>query len=261
MVVNPLNHPVYHLLPQRTQKKILSPISEDKLTWDCFVGLKQAKALGPVLADSLAIPREKLAGAHLVLWGWEIHTSSASKWAPLSDVLSAVEDYRDGRPEGQKTEPDVIVFTESSLLVIECKRHSRLGTCSRFKDKRCPEIDVDRRKRPYCQYWARGLNELVAFPMPVPMVLAPECDLYYQLMRNYMIGLRLAEALRLSLHLMVVKAKNSPHFVETDSEVNAFNSRVTSSLKYVISCWNDLRYANGTDLLSGYASELPPKTV
>jgi hypothetical protein len=199
----------------------------------------------------------RLPGARLVLWGWEIHETSASRWAPLSDILCAVEDYQDGKPEGQKTEPDAIVFTETSLFVIECKRKSSLGACSRFEDKRCPEINLERRKRPYCQYWARGLNELVAFPRPAPMISTAECNLYYQLMRNYMIGMRLADALGVNLHLMVVKARNSPHFSETNSEVIEFNSRTKASPKYALACWNDLRYANSTDLLPGYNSELP----
>lgn len=257
MTTNPLHHPVYNLLPARTQKKILRPESEDKLTWDCFFGLSQAGALGRVLADRLGLPRQQLDGAGLVLWGWEIQSESASRWAPLGAVLSAVENYRDGRPEGQKTEPDAIVFTSTSLVIIECKRRSKLGTCSRFGERECPEIDLDRRKRSYCQYWARGLSELVAFEKPDPGVDAPECDRYYQLMRNYMIGLRLAEALQTTLHAMVIKAKNSAHFSETRAAVQAFNSRTAAAPKYALACWNDFRYVDGVDLLSEYAAELP----
>jgi hypothetical protein len=53
--MNPLAHPVYELLPQRTQRKILSPVSEDKLTWDCFYGLMKADALDSTLAVVLGL--------------------------------------------------------------------------------------------------------------------------------------------------------------------------------------------------------------
>jgi len=258
MGANPLKHPVYDLLPQRTQTKLLSPVSEDKLTWDCFFGLIHAGKLGTVLAGLLKIPDEILQDARLVLWGFEIREDGASAWEPLREVLSAVENYRDGKPEGQKTEPDVIVVSGRSLVVAECKRRSALGRCSRFEDERCPEIHMDRRKRPYCQYWTRGLQELVTFSKPVPATSDPDCNQYYQLLRNYMIGDRLATVLGLPLHLMVVKAANSPHFAETRTELRRFNSTMTRAPKYVVACWNDFRRAGTPDVLSDYAAELPP---
>ena len=109
MGVNPLKHPVYDLLPRRTQAKLLSPVSEDKLTWDCFFGLLRAGELGTVLARLLKVPDKSFEDARLVLWGFEIREDGASVWEPLREVLSAVENYRDGKPEGQKTEPDVTV--------------------------------------------------------------------------------------------------------------------------------------------------------
>jgi hypothetical protein len=255
--MNPLNHPVYNLLPQRTQKKLLSPISEDKLTWDCFFGLKQAGALDVTLAEVLKIRREALAGSRLILWGWEIHSDSASLWPLLPEILSSVEDYYDGKQEGQKTEPDAIILSESALVIIECKRGSRLGDCSRFKDQRCPEVHLEGRKRPYCQYWDRGLDQLVRFQKPVPTDTSADCNRFYQLMRNYMIGTRLAGALGVQLHLMVVKAQRSPHYSETVEEVAAFNSMLKAAPEFALASWDDLRYASGHDLLAEYADELP----
>ena len=191
------------------------------MTWDCFFGLLRAGKLGSVLASLLKIPDESLKDARLVLWGFEIREHGAAVWEPLREVLSAVENYRDGKPEGQKTEPDVIVISGKSLVVAECKRRSILGRCSRFVDERCPEIHMDRRKRPYCQYWTRGLQDLVTFSKPVPATSDPDCSQYYQLLRNYMIGDRLAAVLGLPLHLMVVKASNSPHFAETTDRATA----------------------------------------
>jgi hypothetical protein len=77
-MINPLNHPVYQELPQRTQRKMLSPISEDKLTWDCFFGLKQAESLGPALSAALNLPPDTFKEAELILWGFQIGESSNS---------------------------------------------------------------------------------------------------------------------------------------------------------------------------------------
>jgi hypothetical protein len=43
--MNLLDHPEYDLLPSRTQKKLLSPVSKDKLTWDSFFMLHRAGLL------------------------------------------------------------------------------------------------------------------------------------------------------------------------------------------------------------------------
>ena len=116
---------------------------------------------------------------------------------------------------------------------------------------------MDRRKRPYCQYWTRGLQDLVTFSKPVPATSGPDCNQYSQLLRNYMIGDRLAATLGLPLHLMVVKAANSAHFVETSAEVQRFNSTMTRAPKYVVACWNGFRIAATPDVLADYAAELP----
>ena len=80
------------------------------------------------------------------------------------------------------------------------------------------------------------------------------------LLRNYMIGDRLAAVLGLPLHLMVVKATNSAHFAETTAELQRFNSTMTRAPKYVVACWNDFRRAATPDVLSDYVAELPPLT-
>jgi hypothetical protein len=254
---NPLNHPVYELLPVRTQKKLLSPVSEDKLTWDCFFGLYRAGRLRSALTKvlGLAEPVDQL--PRLVLWGYDITSHGASEFEPLQDVLSDIENYRDGKSEGQKTEPDVIVLLGRTLILAECKRRHGLGRCSRFEDERCPEIHVARRQRPYCQYWNRGLTDLVTFAKPTPGSMAPECNNYYQLLRNYMIGERLSGVLKAQLLLMLIKASNSPHFEDTRNEVHAFNATTSRSSKYAVTCWNEFRQSQ-YDVLSAYSAELPP---
>ena len=140
-------------------------------------------------------------------------------------------------------------------MIAECKRLHGLGGCSRFGDQRCPEIHIEGRKRPYCQYWARGLRELVSFEKPTPSCTLPKCDSFYQLMRNHMIGDRRAKKLSLELHLMVVKGRTSPHIQETLDDVAEYNSLIPPGGSSLV-CWNDLRFVAGHDLLSGYHAEL-----
>jgi len=142
------------------------------LTWDCFFGLLRAGKLGTVLASLLKIPDESLKDARLVLWalrsGRTVHRFGTTAGSAVRG-----RELSGRKAEGQKTEPDVIVISGKSLVVAECKRRSVLGRCSRFEDARCPEIHMDRRKRPYCQYWTRGLQDLVTFSRPVPATSDP----------------------------------------------------------------------------------------
>ncbi len=255
---NPLNHCVFEHLPKRTQKKLQSPRSEDKLTWDCFHGLLRLDALGPKLATALGVSPKSFLNPRLILWGFEIGDTTFSPWTPLAGVLSELECYNDGKREGQKTEPDAIVVSKNAIAVIECKRTAAFGHCSRFGQMQCPEVHLEGRKRTYCQYWDRGLGSFVTFPKPSPGTLRPVCDRHYQLLRNYMVGSRLAGCLGSNLHLMIVKAKNSDKYSETLEDVISFNSSLVSGPGFSVACWNDLRFANGKDALPEYGPELPP---
>jgi hypothetical protein len=272
--MNPLDHPVYDALPSRTQKKLLSPVSEDKLTWDCFYGLHGSGLLGTAIANVLGIECAPTTPPKLITWGWEIDKAvdenegtlpvsqrmkTASPFDPLSCVLHELENYHDGKPEGQKTEPDVLVITAQFVIVLECKRGHRLGRCSRFEDCRCPEMHIDRRKRSYCQYWERGLSSLVSFSRPTPTVEAPACNGFYQLIRNHMIGSKLAQRLALSFCPVVVKSRKSPHYHETEAEVAAFNSAIGSAQHYRIADWSNFREESrrqGVVILGAYQQEL-----
>lgn len=273
--MNPLNHPVYDDLPIRTQRKLLSPVSEDKLTWDCFYALHRADALSATLGSALGIQIEQLQTPHLIMWGFEIDdygfdrlmtrldgtptvvplSKRASWWEQLGVILDDLENYRDGKPEGQKTEPDVIVVTETLVVLFECKRNHGLGRCSRFEDTRCPEIHVDRRKREYCQYWEHGLPSLVSFGRPTPTTLEPLCNEFYQLLRNHMIGSRLAAELGRGFRPFVVKNADSPHYGETEAEVKSFNHTLRNAPKYQMVSWSTLSDSArkaGVEILRSY---------
>jgi hypothetical protein len=270
-IVNILDHPVFELLPSRTQTKLRSAVSEDKLSWDCFYEAFRADVLSRVLACTLNISIEDELSPKLVMWGYlvdedstagflqtpiETRPKTAVKWEPLSSILAEIENYNDGKPEGQKTEPDVIVVGSRSLVLFECKRNHGLGRCSRFEDERCPEIHTEKRKRDYCQYWDRGLPALVNFVRPTPATTSePDCHRFYQLMRNHMIGTRLATKLGCAFHPVVVKNQDSPCFVETEREVRSFNERIPAETRYKLVSWaavRDKAREFGVEVLSSY---------
>lgn len=274
--MNLLDHPVYDLLPSRTRKKLLSPVSEDKLTWDCFYTLYNNGLLSRTISKVVGIEHAPTTASTLVMWGWKIDEApsngrtiavlqsqkTASAFDPLQCVLDELENYRDGKPEGQKTEPDVLVITTHFVFVFECKRGHGLGRCSRFEDCRCPEVHVDRRKRSYCQYWERGLSSLVTFPRPKSAAEVPACNDFYQLIRNHMIGSKLAERLELSFCPVVVKSRKSPHYNETEAEVAAFNATIGSAQHYRIADWSSFREEScrlGVPILETYERELNSK--
>jgi hypothetical protein len=278
--VNLLNHPVYEHLPLRTKKKLLSAVSEDKLTWDCFYELHRADVLAATLEHALSIEIEPQPPLRLIMWGWEIdgnafdnlmsrldgrptvlaQSKAGVEWAPLQSILAEIENYGDGKLEGQKTEPDVIVVTKTLLILFECKRKHGLGRCSRFEHQQCPEIHIEGRKRDYCQYWTRGLPSLVNFPRPTPATESePPCNRFYQLLRNYMIGSRLAAKLDRKFYPVVVKNPNSPHFDETDAEIKSFNATTRRMPKYKVTSWataRDKARQSGIEVLWSYTSEL-----
>jgi hypothetical protein len=208
----------------------------------------------------------------LILWGYlidedssacdpatavKIRAKTAVQWAPLVSILKEVENYNDGKREGQKTEPDVLVLGRGMLILIECKRNHGLGRCSRFQNQECPEIHIETRKRKYCQYWDRGLSSLVNFGCPDPAAPSEaECNEFYQLMRNYMIGTRLALKLGCEFRPLVVKDRNSPLFDETEREIMAFNGTLRSGAGYKLISWTAIRdTANelGVELLRSYS--------
>ena len=58
--VNLLNHPVFELLPKRTQTKLASAVSEDRLSWDCFYELHRAGVLADIMGRMLNIEIERV---------------------------------------------------------------------------------------------------------------------------------------------------------------------------------------------------------
>jgi len=212
----------------------------------------------------------------LIIWGYvideepaagfpqaspEMRPKTATQCALLSSILKEIENYNDGKREGQKTEPDVIVIGKRALTLFECKRLHGLGRCSRFSDQRCPEIHAKTRKRDYCQYWDRGLPKLVNFIRPTPETTSePDCHQFYQLMRNYMIGTRIAARLGCAFHPVVVKNSDSPYFAETEREVESFNQKVPARTKYKLVSWATIREnvrECGAEILSSYPMRTP----
>ncbi len=90
--------------------------------------------------------------------------------------------------------------------MVEAKRGSRLGRCSRYGRKSCPAVHQVEPVLRECRYWdepaAVFADEL---DLPEPTAESnPICNQHYQLARTLMVGRYLSRQLDLSLHLWLL---------------------------------------------------------
>lgn len=91
--------------------------SEDALTWNVFKGFEETDdflALGDALDMKINAPR-------ILLWSLAIHKQADELQYLVGDVIRK----NDGKYRGQITEPDVVIETDSHLLIFECKLGER----------------------------------------------------------------------------------------------------------------------------------------
>ena len=100
----------------------------------------------------------------------------------------------------------------------------------------------ERRKRQLCQYWDRGLADLVTYERPSPgLQVAPPCANEYQLMRNSILAKRLGARLSKRPYALVVKSPKSKQYVKTTSAVASFNNTARNGLPHFkVIGWEDL---------------------
>ena len=132
-------------------------------------------------------------------WGWSIG-------GERMPALEAASLQVDGGP-GQ-TEADLFLLGEKNLVLVEAKRLSGFGRCSRYLAERCPEIytaspetsfaesiplDADAAtSHGECRYWvvegARFEEGLDFGTRPDPGTTSPACSRHYQLGRLFLLG-------------------------------------------------------------------------
>lgn len=235
---------IFKVLPEDLITNFLSEGSENALLWNTIYPLTQhGISLNRFLElRPLSGPQAELtsSNAHLIpyFWGYGLDGQRLQR---LDETLIEV----DG--PGPKTEVDLILVGEHDLVLVEAKRMSALGRCSRYGKKHCPEIfDVDDQS---CRYWTEGspsFSDVLDFgSRPELETPTPPCATHYQLARTLLVGLGLARRLTLRPHVWLIlpRAKWSASqvawmdFVERIQDDNLW--KCTRAL-----AWEDVRNLN-----------------
>ncbi len=242
-VISGENEGLFSVLPESVLTNFLNPTSENALLWNVIYPLAQ-----PTISriDLLNIRplwgnpnEEKKADDALTpyYWGFDVDGGRLSR---LDDVLLMI----DG--SGPKTEVDLYFLGERNFILVESKRKSGFGRCSRFSKRRCPEMHlaVGDDWSP-CRYWevekSRFTSHLAMGPRPKPDSEPPTCNRHYQLARTLIIGRELADVLEREFHLWVFTPRS--HWSKLEKDWLDFTERVEDD-----SLWRRLRVIAWEDI-------------
>ena len=194
---------IFSVLPEDLILNFLSETSENALLWNTIYPLTQDGmsldrflTLRP-LSGTRVEPTDSDGYLTAYFWGYGV---DGRRLPGLDDALLEV----DG--PGPKTEVDLFLVGEHDLVLVEAKRMSSLGRCSRYAKQRCPEIQSVEDQS--CRYWGEdspSFEDVLDFgPRPEPESVIPPCSTHYQLARTLLVGLGLARRLKLRPHLWLI---------------------------------------------------------
>jgi len=234
---------IFSVLPESVLTNFINPTSENALLWNVIYPLAQPTI---ALIDLLNIrplwgnPNEENETDDALTpyyWGYDVDGVRLSR---LDDVLLMI----DG--SGPKTEVDLFFLGKGNLILVESKRKSGFGRCSRFVKRRCPEmhLTVGDGWSP-CRYWevekSRFISHLAMGLRPEPDSESPACNRHYQLARTLTIGHELADLLEREFHLWVFAPR--PHWSKLEKDWLDFTERVQDD-----SLWRRLRVIAWEDI-------------
>jgi hypothetical protein len=204
-----LQEPIFGVLPESVISNFRTPHSENALVWNLIYPLVK-----PTISFEWLVRIRPLWGVAAqsdfddalrpYFWGYDVR---GERLPGLDDVVEEV----DG--EGPRTEVDLFLVGERTLIVVEAKHLSALGRCSRYASGRCPEMHSESMlQERTCRYWelpqALFLSELDFGDRPQPEGETPPCDRHYQLARTLLVGRRLSRALEKNLYLWMMIPRN-----------------------------------------------------
>jgi hypothetical protein len=234
---------IFSVLPESVLTNFLNPTSENALLWNVIYLLAQPTTS---LTDLLKIrplwgnPIEENKNDDALTpyyWGYGVDGTRLLK---LDDVLLVIEG------SGPKTEVDLFLLGERNLILVESKRRSGFGRCSRFTKRRCPEMPLSLGDdRSPCRYWhvekSRFASHLTMDLHPNPDNESPACNRHYQLARTLSIGHELADLLGRELLLWVFTPRS--HWSKLEKDWLDFTERVKDD-----SLWRRLRVIAWEDI-------------
>ena len=242
-VISGENERIFSVLPESVLTNFLNPTSENALLWNVIYPLAQPTIS---LMDLLNIrplwgnPNEVNKADDALTpyyWGYDVEGVRLDK---LGDVLLMI----DG--SGPKTEVDLYFLGERNLILVESKRKSGFGRCSRFTKRRCPEMHLlAGDDRSPCRYWeiekSCFSSHLTMGPRPKSDSESPTCNRHYQLARTLTIGRELADLLEREFHLWVFAPRS--HWSKLEKDWLDFTERVKDD-----SLWRRLRVIAWEDI-------------
>ncbi len=235
---------IFSVLPEGVLTNFLNPTSENALLWNVIYPLAQPTIS---LIDLLNIRplwgnpnEENKVDDDLTpyYWGYDV---DGVRLPRLDDVLPMI----DG--SGPKTEVDLFLPGERNLILVESKRKSGFGRCSRFSRHRCPEmhLSVGDNQSP-CRYWevekSRFTNHLTMGLRPEPDSESPACNRHYQLARTLTTGVELADHLEREFHLWVFAPRS--HWSRLQKDWLDFTERVQDDTlwrRLRVIAWEDIQ--------------------
>lgn len=206
--------PIFRALPQSVLDNLRSPSSETAVLWNLIypwtrpsLSLHKLLAIQPIWGSQNDLLEDDLAP---YFWG---HALSGSRLPILDDTLNAVEG------KGPRTEVDLFLVGHQNLIAIEGKHLAALGRCSRYQKSRCPEIHGSPVETA-CRYWESPISRFSSLmdfgSRPDTETQNPPCHRHYQLARTLLVGMRLAEALDMTMHLWLLMPRKRWGSVERD---------------------------------------------
>lgn len=243
-ILHGIDEPIFTVLPQSVLSNVRYPDSENALLWNLIYPLAQPTLN---LADLLrirplwgtawpdSIPEDDL---WPYFWGYSV---AGERMPFLDQVLDMVDS------NGPQTEIDLLLLGRDNLVVVEVKNLSRLGRCSRYSKRRCPEIhEQDQAVRAACRYWeveqARFDCLLDFGERPESGENSPPCNRHYQLGRTMLVGWKLAQQMQLDFHLWFVLPRTN--WASLERTWLDFTDRVRDDLlwrRLRVMAWEDIR--------------------
>lgn len=234
---------IFSVLPESVLTNFLNPTSENALLWNVIyllaqptISLKGLLSIKPLWGN----PKEEDKTDDALtpyFWGYGV---DGARLSGLDDVLLTIEG------SGPKTEVDLFVLGERNLILVESKRKSGFGRCSRFTRRRCPEMHLSLEDdRSPCRYWeveeSCFTNHLTMDLHSNPDSESPACNRHYQLARTLIIGHELAGRLGREFHLWVFTPRL--HWSRLEKDWLDFAERIQDD-----SLWRRLRVIAWEDI-------------
>jgi hypothetical protein len=208
------------ILHGKRESRMSHEHSEDAVTWNVFRFFERHRCLSPAIKEICTCADEE---PQVIFWG----TDNGALWEPFRRCSDDIPEKTFAR-----SEPDLMLLWKHKLLVvIEAKFRSPNRSGSDAK-KRADEL---RKSRPYIEHASRHVNREGAEEAV--------CDGWYELLRNWVLGAALKEALGCEAFVLVNLLRKRHEKEHGENPRQDFAERacvLTTDSRFVVAYWEDL---------------------